>query len=87
MSYCKFFGFAQELVGEDSVRIRCVKLYSKEIKRTRKRGILSLPSLKSGPSLPSEVIDMVHEFYESDEITRVMPGKDSGSQQFERGVP
>ena len=61
---------------EDSARIRCVKLYSKEIKSAcKEKGILSLPSPKSGPLLPSEVIDMVHKFYESDEISQIMPGK------------
>lgn len=46
---------------------------SKEL--VKEKGIVSLPSPKSGPLLPSEMIDMIQEFYESDEITRVMPGK------------
>ena len=46
---------------------------SKEL--VKEKGIVSLPSPKSGPLLPSEMIDMVQEFHESDEITRVMPGK------------
>ena len=46
---------------------------SKEL--VKEKGIVSLPSPKLGPLLPSEMIDMIQEFYESDEITRVMPGK------------
>ena len=46
---------------------------SKEL--VKEKGILSLPSPKHGPSLPPETLDIVHAFYESDDISRVMPGK------------
>ena len=46
---------------------------SKEL--VKEKGVLSLPSPKPGPSLPPETVEMVHVFYESDEISRVMPGK------------
>lgn len=46
---------------------------SKELEK--EKGIDSLPSPKSVPSLPPETVDMVHVFYESDEISQVMPGK------------
>ena len=46
---------------------------SKEL--VKEKGILSLPSSKSGPSFPPETVEIIHVFYESDEISRVMPGK------------
>ena len=39
------------------------------------KGILSSPNPKAGPSLPSETVKLVIEFYESDEISRTMPGR------------
>ena len=41
----------------------------------RDKGILSSPDPKAGPSLPSETVKLVINFYESDEISRMMPGK------------
>ena len=45
---------------------------SKEL--VKEKGILSLPDAKPGPSLPPETGDLVSECYESDNISRVMPG-------------
>ena len=39
------------------------------------RGIHSLPGPSCGPSLPPETVAIVCSFYESDDISRVMPGK------------
>lgn len=39
------------------------------------KGIMSTPNPKSGNPLPSHVADLVAEFYESDEVSRMMPGK------------
>ena len=39
------------------------------------KGILSTPNPKPGHSLPSETIDLVTNFYESDNVSRIMPGK------------
>ena len=41
----------------------------------KKKGVLSLPGPKLGPSLLPETVDIVHAFYEHDDISRVMPGK------------
>ena len=41
----------------------------------KEKGVLSLPGPKPGPSLPPETVDIVHAFYERDNISRVMPGK------------
>ena len=41
----------------------------------KKKGVLSLPGPKPGPSLLPETVDIVHAFYEHDDISRVMPGK------------
>ena len=38
-------------------------------KLVEERGILSLPPPLRGPSLPSEIVDTVCIFYESDDIT------------------
>ena len=46
---------------------------SKEI--VKEKGVLSLPSPKHGPSLLPERLDIIHAFYESDDISRIMPGK------------
>ena len=68
----QILSFAQELVCEkDSAKIWCVKLYGKKIKTgyIEEKGILSLPSPKSGRSLSPETVDMVHVFDESDKIS------------------
>jgi len=57
------------VIEEDSAGIWCDQLYGTEIKRACKREGHSFPSPKSGPSLPPETVDMVHMFYESDEIS------------------
>ena len=41
----------------------------------REKGILSTPNPKPGRSLPQTSIDVVIHFYESDENSRMMPGK------------
>ena len=41
----------------------------------REKGILSTPNPKPGRSLPQTSIDIVIHFYESDENSRMMPGK------------
>ena len=68
---------APKLVNEEnSAGILCVKLYGMKIKWSCKRGgVLSLPGPKPEPSLPLETVDIVHAFYEHDDISRVMPGK------------
>ena len=42
---------------------------------TKQKGILSTPNLKQGHQLSAEIISLVQEFYESDEVSRAMPGK------------
>ena len=75
----------------------------KSKKLVNEKGVLSLPDPKPGPSLLPETVDIVHAFYESDDISRVMPGKKdfvsvkkeqtcacskaAGSEQPKRGVP
>ena len=46
---------------------------SKEL--VKEKGILSTPNPKPGSSLPQETTELVTQFYESDDISRVMPGK------------
>jgi len=46
---------------------------SKEL--VEEKGVLSLPGPKPGPSLPPETVYTVRTFYESDDISRIMPGK------------
>ena len=41
----------------------------------KEKGILSLPDPKPGHTLPQETADLVVAFYESDESSRIMPGK------------
>lgn len=41
----------------------------------KEKGILSTPDPKPGPSLPCSTVDCVRSFYESDDISRVMPGR------------
>ena len=43
-------------------------------KIVEEQGVLSLPSPKAGHSLVVETVDVVHSFYQSDDISRVMPG-------------
>ena len=39
------------------------------------KGILSTPDPKPGSSLPGKTIDLVTNFYQSDEMSRMMPGR------------
>jgi len=41
----------------------------------QQKGILSSPNLKAGKNLEQDVVKRVVEFYESQEISREMPGK------------
>ena len=41
----------------------------------REKGVLSNPDPKAGPSLPSETVEIVNSFYQSDKINCVMSGK------------
>ena len=41
----------------------------------REKGILSTPDPKPGRTLPQGTVDLVSDFYESDETSRIMPGK------------
>ena len=43
-------------------------------KIVEEQGVLSLPRPKAGHSLVVETVDVVHSFYQSDDISRVMPG-------------
>ena len=40
----------------------------------KQKGILSTPNPKPGHTLPVETTDLVQSFYESDEVSRTMPG-------------
>ena len=44
-------------------------------KLLKEKGILESSDQKPGKSLSKEVVQAVHSFYESDDISRVMPGK------------
>ena len=46
---------------------------AKEI--VREKGILSSPDPKPGRTLSPQIVDLVTRFYESDETSRIMPGK------------
>ena len=48
----------------------------KSRKLVEEKGILSLPDPVRGPSLLQETVEIVCAFYESDDVSRVMPGKD-----------
>ena len=41
----------------------------------REKGVFSSPDPKPGHSLPSETVEIVTDFYQSDEVSRTMPGK------------
>ena len=41
----------------------------------KQKGILSTPNLKPGHSIAAEICESVCRFYESDEVSCVMPGK------------
>ena len=41
----------------------------------KQKGILSTPNPRTGHGLAVETLDVVRRFYESDEVSRVMPGR------------
>lgn len=41
----------------------------------KQKGILSTPNLKPGHSIAAETCESVCRFYDSDEVSRIMPGK------------
>ena len=41
----------------------------------KQKGILSTPNPRTGHGLAVETLDVVQRFYESDEVSRVMPGR------------
>ena len=49
------------------------------------KGVLSTPNPKKGKSLPVHMKDMVKEFYYSDTVSRVMPGKKDFLSVMENG--
>ena len=55
----------------------CVSEYlaQQSKKLAEESGILSLPGPSRGPSLPPEMVSIVLSFFESDDVSRVMPGK------------
>ena len=58
----------QEEFGASNYMVRKAKELVKE------KGVLSTPNPKPGHTLPAETIDLVQSFYESDEVSRMMPG-------------
>ena len=40
-----------------------------------KKGVLATPDPKLGHPLAPKTADLVHGFYESDNVSRIMPGK------------
>ena len=54
----------------------CVSGASQSKKLVEKSGILSLPGPSHGTSLPPDVVFIISSFYESDDISCAMPGKD-----------
>ena len=72
------YSFAEELVSEENtiLGVWCLEyLVWQSKKLVEERGILSLPAPLRGPSLPSETVDTLCMFYESDDISCVTPGK------------
>ena len=49
------------------------------------KGVLSTPNPKKGKSLPVHMKDIVKEFYYSDTVSRVMPGKKDFLSVMENG--
>ena len=63
---------AQKIQDEFSVTNYMARK-SKEL--VKEKGVLSIPNPKPGPSLSPETTDLIIRFYESDEISCVLPGK------------
>ena len=59
----------QEEFGASNYMVRKAKALVKE------KGILSTPNPKPGHVLPAETTDLVRNFYECDEVSRMMPGR------------
>lgn len=51
----------------------CVVMHAKVL--VREEGSMRTPNPKPGQSLPQTTVDLVVKFYESDENSRMMPGK------------
>ena len=58
----------------NSAGVWCYTLHGQQVKGVGK-GILSLPGPKPGHSLPTEIVGHAKSFYDSDDISRTMPGK------------
>lgn len=41
----------------------------------KNKGVLAIPDLKRGHALAEQTVHLVHSFYQSDEVSRVMPGR------------
>ena len=65
----------------------CVTSYMARQSKTlvKEKGILSLLDPKRGPSQPLQTVQLVCEFYQSDEVSRVMPGKKDFASVKEQG--
>jgi hypothetical protein len=55
-------------------------------KLVKEKGILATPNPKAGKTLPKITADLVKDFYHSDEISRVMPGKKDCVSVTAKGV-
>ena len=44
-------------------------------KLVKEKGVLAMPDLKRGHALAEQTVHLVHRFYQSDEVSRVMPGR------------
>lgn len=59
----------REFVGATNFMVRKAKQLVKE------KGIMSTPNPKPGKILEAGTVNLVREFYESDNVSRIMPGK------------
>jgi len=53
-------------------------------KLAREKGILSLPDRRHGKEIQDDVLEQVHEFYQDDEFSRIMPGKKRFRQHWKK---
>ena len=51
----------------------------------QRKGILAQPSHKKGKAMAQEIIDLVHAFYDDDEYSRQLPGKND-YESIQKGV-
>ena len=56
-------------------------------KLAREQGILSLPDRRHSKELQDDVLEQVHECYQDDEFSRIMPGKKIASALEETSMP